>query len=177
MMEVSEKKANENGLLTFWIIWAAIFGSLFIYAFICHQVGVNIQQDIGPNFPLDLMKNVLYGVAISTLILTHFLRKFLLAGRSSGPESISLNPPTPSSQSSPMGKYGVAMLASLALSESIGVYGLVLFFVGESFRTLYTFLGISALAMFLYRPKREEVEALVKRDSVSALDMGRMESA
>jgi hypothetical protein len=177
MMEVSERKANENGLLTFWIIWGAIFGSLFIYAFICHQWGVKIQQNIGPNFPLDLMKNVLYGVAISTLILTHFLRKFLLAGRSSGSESISLNPPTPSAQSSPMGKYGVAMLASLALSESIGVYGLVLFFVGESFRTLYTFLGISALAMFLYRPKREELETLARRDSVSALDMGRMESA
>jgi hypothetical protein len=177
MMQVSERKPNENRLLSFWIIWAAIFGSLFIYAFICHQWGVEIGQTIGPNFPLDLMRDVLYGVAISTLILTHFLRKFLLAGGSRGSESMSLNPPTPSAQSSPMGKYGVAMLVSLALSESIGVYGLVLFFVGESFRTLYTFLGISALAMFLYRPKREELETLARRDSVSALDMGRMESA
>jgi F0F1-type ATP synthase membrane subunit c/vacuolar-type H+-ATPase subunit K len=177
MMEVSERKANENRLLTLWIIWAAIFGSLFIYAIICHQWGVNIRNTIGPNFPLDLMRNVLYGVAISTLILTHFLRKFLLAGRSSGSESMSLNPPTSSAQSSPTGKYAVAMVVSLALSESIGVYGLVLFFVGESFRTLYIFLGISALAMFLYRPKREELETLVMRDSVSALDAGPMGSA
>jgi F0F1-type ATP synthase membrane subunit c/vacuolar-type H+-ATPase subunit K len=177
MMEVSERKANENRLLTLWIIWAAIFGSLFIYAIICHQWGVNIRHTIGPNFPLDLMRNVLYGVAISTLILTHFLRKFLLAGRSSGSESMSLNPPTPSTQSSPTGKYVVAMVVSLALSESIGVYGLVLFFVGESFRTLYIFLGISALAMFLYRPKREELETLVMRDSVSALDAGPMGAA
>jgi hypothetical protein len=69
------------------------------------------------------------------------------------------------------------MVASLALSESIGVYGLVLFFLGESFRTLYIFIGISALAMLLYRPKREELETLAMRDSVSALDMGRTESA
>jgi hypothetical protein len=69
------------------------------------------------------------------------------------------------------------MVVSLALSESIGIYGLVLFFLGESFRTLYIFLGISALAIFLYRPKREELEALTMRDSVSSLDMGRMESA
>ena len=177
MMEVSERKANENRLLTLWIIWAAIFGSLFIYAIICHQWGVKIRNTIGPNFPLDLMRNVLYGVAISTLILTHFLRKFLLAGRSSGSESMSLNPPTSSAQSSPTGKYAVTMVVSLALSESIGVYGMVLFFVGESFRTLYIFLGISALAMFLYRPKREELETLVMRDSVSALDAGPMGSA
>ncbi|MGD9040104.1 MAG: hypothetical protein PVH82_10745 [Desulfobacteraceae bacterium] len=177
MEKVSERKENENRLLTLWIIWGGIFGSLFIYAFICHQWGVNIRQTIGPNFPLDLVRNVLYGVAISTLILTHFLRKFLLAARSSGSESMSLNPPTPSAQSSPIGKYAVAMVASLALSESIGVYGLVLFFLGESFRTLYIFIGISALAMLLYRPKREELETLAMRDSVSALDMGRTESA
>ena len=171
MMEVSETKENENRLLVLWIIWGGIFGFLFIYALVCHLWGVKIQQNMGPNFPLDLMRNVLYGVAISTLILTHFLRKFLLAGRSSGSTSMSLNPPAPSSQASPNGKYAVAMLLSLALSESIGVYGLVLFLVGESFRTLYIFLGISALAMFLYRPKREELESLAMAESRSALNM------
>ncbi len=50
------------------------------------------------------------------------------------------------------------MLLSLALSESIGIYGLVLFFLGDSFQTLYIFIGISALGMFHYRPKREEIE-------------------
>jgi len=176
MEEASERKPNENRLLTFWIIWGFIFGSLFIYVFICHLFGDELGRSTNLNIPLDLMRNILYGVAISTLILTHFLRKFLLAGRSSGSESMSLNPPTPSAQPSTIGKYAVAMVVSLALSESIGVYGLVLFFVGESFRTLYIFLGISALAMFLYRPKREELETLVMRDSVSALDMGPMES-
>ncbi len=52
------------------------------------------------------------------------------------------------------------MVVSLALSESIGIYGFVLFLLGDGFRTLYIFIGISALAMFFYRPKREELEAL-----------------
>ena len=53
-----------------------------------------------------------------------------------------------------------AMIVSLALSESIGVYGLVLFLIGDSFQTLYIFIGISVVAMFFYRPKREDLETL-----------------
>ena len=171
MEKVSERKENVNRLLILWIIWGGIFGFLFIYVFICHQFGDEIRRNANLDIPLDLVRNVLYGVAISTLILTRFLRKFLLAGRSSGSESMSLNPPTPSAQSSSIGKYAVAMVVSLALSESIGVYGLVLFFLGESFRTLYIFIGISALAIFLYRPKREELESLAMVESCSALNV------
>jgi hypothetical protein len=177
MVEVSERKANENRLLTFWILWGAIFGSLFIYLFVCHQFGDGIRRSASPNMPLDLMRNVLYGVSILTLIGTRFLRKFMLAGRSDGSGPMSLKPASPSNQSSLIGKYAVAMMVSLALSESIGIYGLVLFLLGDDFRILYIFIGISALAMFLYRPKREELETLAMRDSVSALDMGHMESA
>lgn len=171
MMEVSERRANENRLLTFWIIWCGIFGSLFIYVFICHQFGDEIRRTVSLNIPLDLVRNVLYGVAISTLILTHFLRKFMLAGRSGGSGQMSLNPPSRSAQSSPIGKYATTMVVSLALSESIGVYGLVLFFLGGNFLTLYIFIGISAMAMFLYRPKREELETLAMAESCSALNV------
>ena len=177
MEEVSERKANENRLLTLWIIWGAIFGSLFIYVFVCHHFGAVIPENARPNIPLDLIRNVLYGVAILTLIGTRFLRKFMLAARPGGSVPTSLKPASPSDPSSHTAKYAAAMLVSLALSESIGIYGLVLFFLGGNFRTLYIFIGISALAIFLYRPKKEELEMLAMRDSVSALDMGRMDSA
>ena len=52
------------------------------------------------------------------------------------------------------------MFVSLALSEFIGIMGLVLFFLGDNFQVLYTFMAISALAMFFYRPRREELETL-----------------
>ena len=177
MEEISERGANENRLLTLWIIWGGIFVSLFIYVFICHQFGDEIRGNATLNIPLDLVRNGLYGVAIFTLILTRFLRKFMLKGRSGGSRPMSFEPASPSDQSSLSGKYATAMIISLVLSESIGIYGLLLFFLGASFRTLYIFIGISALAMFLYRPKREELETLTLRDSVSAQDMGRMESA
>ena len=168
MVGVSERGANEKRLLTFWIIWAGIFGSLFIYVLICHQWGEEIRQTASPKIPLDLMRNVLYGVAISTLVLTHFVRKFMLAERSGGSGPTSLKPQLNSNQSSLISKYATAMIVSLALSESIGIYGFVLFLLGDSFRTLYIFVGISALAMFFYHPKREELETLAMRESGSA---------
>lgn len=164
----SERGANEKRLMTFWIIWTGIFGSLFVYVLICHQCGDVIRRTASPDIPLDLMRNVLYGVAISTLLFTHFLRKFMLSGRSSGPGPTSLQPQLNSNQSSPISKYATVVVVSLALSESIGIYGFVLFLLGDSFRTLYIFAGISAIAMFFHHPKREELEMLTMRESGSA---------
>jgi hypothetical protein len=41
-----------------------------------------------------------------------------------------------------------------------GVFGFVPFMLGDSLRTAHVFIGISALAMYFYRPKREEFETL-----------------
>ena len=171
MEGLSEKGGNENRLLSFRIIWAGIFASLPIYVLIGHLAGDTIRQNMGTNFPLDLMRNVLYGVGAFTLLLTPFLRKFMLAGRSGSPGPMSSQSPLKTNQSSPIAKYGVAMLLSLALSESIGIYGFVLFLCGDSFRTLHIFVGFSALAMFFYRPKRVELETLALRASGSIPEM------
>ena len=57
-------------------------------------------------------------------------------------------------------KYSTALIVSLGLSESIGIYGFVLFLLGDDLQTLYIFIGISALAIYVHRPKREEIETL-----------------
>ena len=150
-MEVPERGANEKQLLILWIIWASMVGSLLIYVFICHQCGDQIRRTASPNFPLDLIRNILYGLAIFTIFLIHILRKFMLTALKS---SLLSNRP------SLLAKYTIAVIVSLLLSESIGIYGFVLFLLGDDFRTLHIFIGISALAMFFYRPKREELETL-----------------
>ena len=155
-----QENAIEKGLLTLWIIWAAILGSLFIYVFICYQFGDEIRQTMSPNFPVSVLRNILYGVAIITLFLTHFLRRFMLSVKSGNASAKSLTPGTHSNQSSLLAKYTTALILSLALSESIGIYGFVLVLLGDDFQTLYIFTGISALALYFYRPKREEIEAL-----------------
>jgi hypothetical protein len=155
-----ERGANEKGFQILWIIWAAMLGSLFFYVFICHQWGDAIRQTTSPNFPLDLIRKILYGIAILTLILTHFIRKLMLVGGSGGSGQRLLKTPGPSNQPSLLAKYTIVMIVSLALSESIGIYGFGLFLLGDTFQTLHIFIGISALAMFYYRPKKEDLETL-----------------
>jgi hypothetical protein len=160
MLVEHQEKAIEKGLLTLWIIWAAIMGSLLIYVFFCHQFGDEIRRDMGENFPLPLMRNILYGIAIIMLFLTHFFKRFLLGGTFSGALSKSVKSGPHSNQPPFLAKYATALIVSLALSESIGIYGFVLFLLGDDFHTLYIFIGISALAIYVHRPKREEIETL-----------------
>jgi F0F1-type ATP synthase membrane subunit c/vacuolar-type H+-ATPase subunit K len=158
MVGIPERKSNERSLQTLWIIWAAMLGTLFIYVLICHLWENEMRQITSPNFPLDLIRNILYGIAIFTLILTRFIRKFILSGRPDGPGPKPMKPPSLSNQSSPLDKYVPAMFVSLALSEFIGIMGLVLFFLGDNYQVFYSFIAISALAMFFYRPRKEELE-------------------
>jgi len=160
MVGIPERELNEKFLQILWIIWTAMFGTLFIYVFICHLWEDEMRRAASPDLPLDLMRNILYGISIFTLIITRFIRKLILAGRTDGPGPKPLESPSLSNQPSFLGKYVTAMLVSLALSEFIGIMGLVLFFLGDNFQVLYTFMIISALAMFFYRPKREELEAM-----------------
>ena len=155
MESVAEKGLYEKQLQVMWIIWAGMLGALVVYVSICLLGGDGIRGSAN-SLPLDLIRDILYGIAILTVILTHFLRNFMLGGQSGNSAPMSSQPPSPSDQSAVVGKYVTAMIVSLALSESIGIYGLVLFLLGDEFRTVCIFNGIAALSMFFYRPKREE---------------------
>ena len=155
-----ESLADEKGFRVLWIIWAAMLGSLFIYVFICHQWGDQLRPTMSPNFPLDLMRKILYGIALFTLLLTHFVRKLILVRRARETQPVSSLAPGTTNQPTLLAKYSIAMIVSLALSESIGIYGFMLFLLGDSFQTLHIFIGLSVIAMFYYRPKREELETL-----------------
>ena len=159
MESVTEKELYERQLQVMWIIWAGMLGALVVYVSIC-LLGGDVIRGSESSLPLDLIRDILYGIAILTLILTHFLRNFMLGGRSGDSGPMSSHPRVPSNQSAFVGKYTTAMIVSLALSESIGIYGLVLFLLGADLRTVFIFNGIAALAMFIYRPKREELERL-----------------
>jgi hypothetical protein len=58
-------------------------------------------------------------------------------------------------------KYGVAVIVSLAISENIGIFGLVLFVLSKDFQTLYILAIISAIAMLYHRPKMKELQKIV----------------
>jgi len=51
----------------------------------------------------------------------------------------------------------------MALVESIGVFGFMLFMFGDGNNNLFILTGLSALGMFLYRPKVEEYNEIVEQ--------------
>lgn len=160
-MDTSQKGTAENKLFVMWIIWAGMVGSLAIYIVICNLIGDQIKRPIGPSFPLTLLRNIFFGISIVTLITTYFIRNLILKKPSGSPGSVSTSEPSRQDLDNKISaKYTVSMIISLVLCESVGIYGLVLFFLGGSFQVMYTFMIISAAGMFYYRPKREEIEAL-----------------
>ncbi len=95
-----------------------------------------------------LLLSTLFGLSLAQLGIAFFLRKFQLK-------------PTESNRKDPVKTYATAVLVSCAFAESIGVCGLVLFLLRPDFQTLYMFIAVSAIAMIVYRPKREELEGLL----------------
>lgn len=160
MMETGERTSIENVMRTLWTIWGAMLVSLLIYVFICHQFGEKIKVPGNPDFPLELFKNILYGVAVLTLIIARFVRKIMMSSGFEGGQAALFSPASSTNRPSYIARYTSAVVISLALSESIGIYGLVLFILGRDINSLYLFIAVSAVAMFYFRPKTEELETM-----------------
>jgi F0F1-type ATP synthase membrane subunit c/vacuolar-type H+-ATPase subunit K len=159
-MDASQNGTVENRFIVAWIIWAAMMGSLAVYILICNVIGDDVRRPMGPDFSLALLRKIFFGLSTAALIAAHFIRKFVLRKPSGGSGPAPASQPSPQDMAARYAKYTTAMIISLALCESVGIYGLLLFFLGDGIKTLYSFMVISAAGMFYYRPKREEFEAL-----------------
>jgi hypothetical protein len=50
----------------------------------------------------------------------------------------------------------------MTLMESVGVLGVIMFLLGDGYNTLYILTGLSALGLFLYRPKQAEYARIIE---------------
>lgn len=60
-------------------------------------------------------------------------------------------------------RYLLTIFVSMVLIEGVGALGFVMFLLGDDFNTLYIFTGLSALGLYLYRPKAEEYGKIVEK--------------
>lgn len=158
MRNEQNKAAIENGMRTLWIVWGAALISLFIYLVVAHLLGEEIRHNQNPNFPLSLMRNILLGIGIATLFGAYFLKKTILSQGSRTVSKAILNDQSNSDPTQIIAKYTTATIISLALCESVGIYGFVLYILDDNLQTLYSFIGLSAVAIIYYRPKKEELK-------------------
>jgi uncharacterized integral membrane protein len=158
MLEPEESKTIDKGMRTLWLIWAAMLVSLLMYVFICYQPGVGFKNVGESDFPIGLLRNIFFGAGAAAWLMAFFMRRSMLSVRAGISKQKPVERMVKWDAPPYIAKYATAVIVSLALSESIGIYGFVLFLLGSGFKILYTFIGISALAMVFYRPKREELE-------------------
>ncbi len=158
MPEDQDKELNRH-FLTLWVIWGAMLSSLAMYMVICHAAP-GIQRLEGPGVSVGLLRNILLGVSAIELLVLYFIRRAMFLPTARGPISRRVESKPLISKRVFMSKYVSIVIISLAISESIAIYGLVLFILGDDYSTLYTFILISALAMVAFRPKAAELERL-----------------
>jgi hypothetical protein len=144
-----DRQTSKRDLLIHWIVFAALFFSLAVYAFIGYTAGAPLRADANAAEPV-MLRSVFYAVTIVTFPLIQLLRHITLRLNQTMPTA------TPAKS-----RYLVTVIVSLAMSESIGIYGLLLALLGDGVNSLWIFTFLSALAMLLYRPKFSEYAGIV----------------
>lgn len=142
-------KSEKNELFPHWIVVGLMLLTLMVYLLICHLVGHALQEPL-PEERRVFIRSVFYVIAIVAFPVTNLIRHIQLR----------LNQTMPGNRSA-KSRYLLTVIVSMTLVESVGVLGFVMFMLGDDFNTLYIFLGLSALGLYLYRPKIEEYQLIV----------------
>ena len=163
MVEREEMEIIDKGWRNINIIWVAMLVSLAFYLF----VGIYMQDktSIGKDFPTDALRNVritLYIVSVITLILIKYIRKSILTQKWGGKFIKSHQPAVGYNQYPAIAKYHAANIVSIAMSGSIGIYGIILCLLGKNLIDLFLLIFVSAVAMLYFRPQKTELISLAK---------------
>jgi phosphatidylglycerophosphatase A len=142
-----------------WIIWAAMLGSLAVYAVFCILAADKLQVLIISDFPVSLVRNILIVFSAIIFVVIGNIRKFQLHAKSIGQRD---NTGMTADEALRI-KYMSVIVISLVLAEIIAILGLILFLLSADFTSLYLFLGISAVTMMVNCPKSGELETIIEK--------------
>jgi hypothetical protein len=152
-----EPEQLKSDLILPWVIQGVMLVTIAAYVVVCITFGDQIQQPL-PEAQRVLIRTILYVVAIVIFPMTNLIRYIQLRLNQTMPYSYSQTTPGMEAKK----RYLVTVIVSMSLIESVGIFGFVMFILGDNFNTLYIFSGLSALGMFLYRPKVDEYTKIVE---------------
>lgn len=163
MVDKDDRERFNRRFLQLWIIWSGMISSLVIYVIICHLLEDQIRAAVMPEgFSLDMLRNILIGLSAAELVLIGYLRRRATEGPRSRRKTGTAPRPVIHKQVF-MTRYSALVIATLAIAETIGVYGLMLFLLGDGYTTLHLFIAVSAAAMIIYRPGTDELKRFAVR--------------
>lgn len=146
---MSEYKQLKSDLTLHWFIVSIMLCMLVAYNIICHIFGAEIQINIAEEQRI-LIRTVFYVIAIILFPLVNLLRHILLR----------LNQTMPGTNSA-KNRYLMTIIVTMSLIEIVGLFGLVMFVLGDELNTLYIFSALGALGVFIHRPRLEEYNQII----------------
>ncbi|MBN2384406.1 hypothetical protein JXQ70_16130 [bacterium] len=134
------------------LIWYAMLSSLGLYLLAGLIVGANTESFVDPSV-CSVVRPVLYLIALLTLFGLGSIRKLLMPVQPDQGNN-------QAAQQSGQQRYATVLIITLAIAESIGIYGLVLYLLGRNLVDLLLLLAVSAAVMYYYRPNLEDFQRL-----------------
>ena len=153
-----------RGIKNLNFIWYTMLGFLAVY----FLAGMFLKGSLrhSPRDPafLSTLRWTLYFVSAGTFFLACLFKRMLMGSKRvlKGWTQV-----TERQQHPAVARYTTAVVISLALAESIGIYGLILYFFKGDVADLVSLIVLSAVAMILCRPRREELLGLMKRETLA----------
>jgi hypothetical protein len=151
-----DREYSKSDLILPWLIVGTMLSMLAAYVAVCHILGEQLHQPL-PEARRELLRTVFYAVAIVTFPLTNLIRHVQLRLNQTMPCTPAAHDVVAVAKS----RYLTTVIVSMALAEVVGVFGLIMFILGDGFNTLHIFTGLSALGVFLYRPKADEYAGII----------------
>jgi hypothetical protein len=146
---MSVTDSHQNSLSAHWTICAMMFVLLIGYNAICHVYGEQIRVPIDESQRV-IIRTVLYTIAIILFPLTNLMRHILLR----------LNQTMPGPRSASQ-RYLLTIVITQSMIESIGLFGPVMFVLGDDFNTLYIFSILGILGIFLHKPSDSDYNDII----------------
>ncbi len=143
----------KSDLKPLWMLQGLLLTALLVSSTACLSYAEQIK-DVLADDQRELIRTLLYVVSIITFPITNLIRYIQLRLNQTMPFSES------DTRSVAKKRYELTVTVSMLLIMTVGVYGVLMFIWGDKQNTLFIFTGLSALGLFLYRPKLPEYEAL-----------------
>ncbi|MBI5182493.1 MAG: hypothetical protein HZA06_06245 [Nitrospirae bacterium] len=142
------------------IIGIAMIASVFVYAVIVELIksGGIPFKGVTPFPKFDILRYVLFGIAIFTFFIIRLIRSIVLSNRAATPQPAQGQPSFLLVQ-----KLVMASVITYALCESVAIYGLVLFFMALNSNDFYIFMIISLIYFAVYFPRYSQWEEWSKK--------------
>ena len=158
----------ERKMRLVWVLWLACLSEPVVLAVIVFGFGDQIRESVAldGSLPLTVIRSVLIGLAALSLIGSGLLRRVLLRPRQDGPAAAGTTPPSYSVL------YRARVMVPMAMAATPGVFGFVLFCLGDSLMVFSGFALASLLGLLWHRPSTDEFVVFAMQFEQGQTDRG-----